>query len=116
MDGATAGFLLIGISHLAALIALVWMLLRNGDQSLDAGWFLGATAARSAAPARRRRTAAAGLPAEQRSHAHAGAPGRRAPVARTASRAQAWPRAAAGAARVTRSAGPRPSATRRTRP
>jgi hypothetical protein len=41
MDGATAGFLLIGISHLAALIALVWMLLRNGDQSLDAGWFLG---------------------------------------------------------------------------
>lgn len=41
MDGATAGFLLIGISHLVALIALVWMLLRNGDQSLDAGWFLG---------------------------------------------------------------------------
>lgn len=41
MDGATAGFLLIGISHIVALIALFWMLLRNGDSSLDAGWFLG---------------------------------------------------------------------------
>jgi len=41
MDGATAGFLLIGISHLVALIALIWMLLRNSDGSIDAGWFLG---------------------------------------------------------------------------
>lgn len=41
MDGATAGFLLIGISHLAALLVLLWTLLRNGDSSLDAGWFLG---------------------------------------------------------------------------
>jgi hypothetical protein len=41
MDGATAGFLLIGMSHLVALVALFWMLLRNGDSSIDGGWFLG---------------------------------------------------------------------------
>lgn len=41
MGGQQAAILLVGLTHVMALLVLLWVLFRSGDRPLGLGWWLG---------------------------------------------------------------------------